>query len=345
MATRKVQLLLNQLIRDLKENNFAYQPKPEKEIDWSSYNAAKINEINFYLEFVREAVESAALGKQGGGMMGRPPHDALGLAKVLLMQTYFQVAERQASGLALLFREKLGLGKVPSPRTIGRAYKRGDVRRILGAVFEATKVPMEGKETSFSADATGLPLSIKQNYANDRENRGKHAGYDKMGVMVGNNCHIATAFAHAEGTAGDSPMLKPLLDETSKCFDMHEIQLDAGFLSRENCTLATKAGATPYIYPKQGITINAKGSFSWKKMLLALIKDPQGWMRLYHARSNSECYFSAHKRRFAQPLRKKGRALRGVEAFCRVIGLNICMLISAYFEGAAEVKEFNHSYL
>lgn len=323
-----------------------YQPKEEKKIDWSAYNLAKIKEVDFFLIFVKEAVDMVKLDEDKVKKKGRPSKDACDLAKVILTQIYFQTGERQASGLASLFKEKLLISDVPSPRTIGRAYKRAQVRYILEKVFEMTSAPIQEKESSFSADGTGLPLSIKQNYENDREDRDKHKGYDKMAVMISNKFHIATAIVSRKGTAHDSPLFEQLINDTAKRFhDMGDIQLDAGFLSRENCDLIADVGATPHIFPKKGILLKKKGSAAWRNMLTELIKDPQEWMGRYHERSNSECYFSSHKRRFTKPLLKKENELRHVEALARVTVLNICMLILAYFEHGVEVKQFDQSYL
>jgi hypothetical protein len=51
---------------------------------------------------------------------------------------------------------------------------------VLRKVFELTNVPVEKAEHSLSIDGSGLPTSIKQNWANDRENTEAHAGYDKL---------------------------------------------------------------------------------------------------------------------------------------------------------------------
>lgn len=340
----KAQKILNELIKDLKEGNFKYAPKGEKKINWAAYNTAKINEIHFFITFIREAVDMAEVRDMETTGRGRPLKDAYTLAKVILLQIYFQVPERQASDLAMLFKEKLHLSSIPSARSIGRAYGRQDVQGILGRVFEMTHKPIAKEETSFSADGSGLPLSIKQNYANDRDDNDKHAGYDKMAIMISNNFHIATAFVHAKGTANDSPLFEPLIKATSLEFhSIRNVQLDAGFLSRHNCTLTAEVNAIPYIYPKDGITLNSVGSIAWRKMLESLIENPQEWLRAYHERSECECYFSAHKRRFAKPLLKRIKILRGVEAFCRIICLNICMLITAYFEQRVEVEQFSNT--
>lgn len=345
MATRKAQKILNELIKDLKNRNFRYEPKEEKEIDWSAYNRSKIHEINFFLVFVREAVDGSEVQILKRTGPGRPTSDAFDLAKVILMKEYFQTGERQAEGLALLFKEKMALKSTPSASTIGRAYSRSDVQEIIGRVFEMTSDPIKDKETSFSADGTGVPLSIKQNYANDRDKQKKHAGYDKVGAMISNDFHIATGVIHTEGTANDAPLLAPLLEQTAEKFRrIDDVELDAGFISRENCQLIARLGATPYIFPKTGITIKQGGAPAWKKMLLSLVENPQAWLRMYHRRSQVECYFSSHKRRFVRPILKKIKLRRGVQSFLRLTATNITMLITAYCERRVEVKQFNQSY-
>ncbi len=343
---KKAQKLLNDLIKDIRSKEFNYEAKYEKEIDWPSYNLSKIHEAEFFLTFVKEAVDGIQIKLSKNEGPGRPVSDAYDLAKIILMKEYFHAAERQAEGLAFLCKERLALKNIYSASTIGRAYSRADVQEILGKVFDLTSEPIEDKESSFSADGTGLTLSTKQNYANDREDTTKHAGYDKALIMISNNFHIATGFVHANGSANDSPLFASALEQTEGKFtQITDVELDAGFISRENCQRIANTGAVPYIFPKRGITLNQKGSPAWKKMLLSLIADPQAWLRNYHARSQSECYFSSHKRRFTRPLLRRKKVRKGVEAFCRFIATNITMLITAHFERHVEVKQFDQAYL
>ncbi|MBU7025360.1 MAG: hypothetical protein HXS48_00345 [Theionarchaea archaeon] len=46
---------------------------------------------------------------------------------------------------------------------------------------------------------------------------------------------------------------------------------DATFLSRKNTSLVAAAGAIPRFYPKKNVTLRAKGSPAWKKMLCVLL--------------------------------------------------------------------------
>ena len=339
---KKAQRILNQLIKDLKNKDFKYAAKEEKEINWSKYNLAKINEIKFVIIFIREAIGGleAHFPKRGGP--SRPLSSAVDLAKIILVKEYFEIGERQAEGLSDLFSEKLALKHSYSASTIGRAYSRCDVQQVLMQVFDMTSEPIRDKEISFSGDGTGMPLSIKQNHANDRDNEAKHAGYDKAMLMVSNNFHIVTGFVYAEGTANDCPLFAPAFEQTKRKFSrINDVELDAGFVSRNNCQLIANEGATPYIYPKAGITLNQQGSPAWKGMYLSLTEDPQAWLRSYHPRSQSESVNSTHKRRFTRPLLRKLRSRREIESLSRIIITNVIMLITAYCELRIEVPQLD----
>jgi transposase len=342
---KKAQRILNQLIKDLKNKDFKYEAKEEKEINWSQYNLAKINEIKFVLMFIRAAVDGVEARFLERGGPGRPLSSAFDLAKIILVKEYFETGERQAEGLSDLFSEKLALKHPYSASTIGRAYSRTDVQQILMRIFDLTSEPIKDKETSFSGDGTGLPLSIKQNYANDRDDEAKHAGYDKAMLVVSNNFHIITGFVYAEGTANDCPLFAPAFEQTKRKFArINDVELDAGFVSRDNCQLIADAGATPYIYPKVGITLNQDGAPAWKDMYLSLTEDAQAWLRGYHPRSQSESVNSTHKRRFTRPLLRKLRPRREVESLCRFIITNAIMLITAYCELRVEVPQLEKGY-
>ena len=338
---KKEQRILNALIKDLKEGNFQYRPKDEKAIDWSGYNLAKIKETKLVLLFIKNAVDELAKPERLTTGRGRKRIPASDLAKTILVQQYFQKSDRVAVGLVDLFKEKLGIRSELSPRSLDRAYHSRRVREIIKRVFKATSDPIAPLETSFSSDSTGQSLSIKQNYVNDRENVKAHAGYDKFGVMVSNNFHIATSAVFGPGTMNDSPLFEPLLQETAEKFIVDDVEADAGFLSKYNCSLVGRFGGTPYIYPKIGVTLNKDGSKEWHEMLKNIIKDPQRWLEKYHVRSNNECYFSSYKRRFPSPLLRKLPFGRNTECLARLTLQNICMLTNAYFEQSVKVDNFH----
>jgi transposase len=258
---------------------------------------------------------------------GRPPNNPADLAKVLLMQQYFCVSNRQAQGLTQLFAEKMRLEKTFSYKTIERAYEDPLVTLVLKEVFKLTGEPVRGREHIFAPDGTGLSTSIKHNYESDaRSGSGKaKKGYEKMVAMTGCTYKLFSAVQIAENpTDNESPYFETLLAETAARYERIDVvPADSAYLSRRNCELIAGVGATPRIYPKQGITLRKKGSRAWTEMLLNFIDDPQQWLRDYHTRSLTESAHSALKRDFPIPLRKRIRLRRKQEAYTRTCDYNL----------------------
>jgi transposase len=320
---------LDGLIKELKDKEFKYIPREEREINWSRYDEAQLNEINDMLLTIRDTVDEAALrlhikdAKFEGP--GRPPYPPEDLAKAILMQQYFGVANRGAAGLVLLFKEKMGIKQAFSYKSIERAYEDPFVTLILNEIFKMTREPVKELEKNFSADGTGLPTSMKQNWERDKDDDEKRAGYGKMVAMVGTTYGLVSAVEFPENPmAHDSPFFNPLLQETAASYSSIELVcLDGAFLSRDNCDLIEGVGAVPRISLKKGTTLKRKGSWAWAEMLLDFMDDPQQWLREYHLRSISETVFSTYKRGFPAPLQKRIPQRRKKEAFGRVCDYNM----------------------
>jgi transposase len=337
MRMDRKQRKLDELIKELKDKEFKYIPREEREIDWSSYDEAQLNEVNDMLLMIRDTVDEAALrlGIKGAKFdgPGRPPYPPEDLAKAILMQQYFCVANRMAAGLVLLFREKMGIKQAFSYKTIERAYEDPFVTIILNEVFKMTQEPMKALEKNFSADGTGLSTSMKQNWERDRDDEEKRAGYEKMVAMVGTTYGLISAVEFPDNPmAHDSPFFSPLLQETTRNYSSIDLVcLDEAFLSRDNCDLIERVGAVPRISLKKGTTLKRRGSWAWAEMLLDFIEDPQEWLRDYHLRSISETAFSTYKRDFPTPLRKRILRRRKKEAFSRVCDYNVKRLCYLHY--------------
>jgi transposase len=331
----------NELLKKMKNDEFKYIPKEEKQIDWAKYDKAQINEINNMLLLMRDMADEASrrlkIDELLNGGPGRPPVSPRDLAKAILMQQYFGVSNRVAEGLVLLFREKMRIRNTFSYKTIERAYENPLVTLILHEVFRMTQEPVNDREHSFGIDGSGLSTSIKQNWAKDKNCKGKATkGYEKMIAMVGTSYKLFSAVTFTENPrANESPYLEPLLMETAEIYeDINTVTADSAYLSRHNCSVISSIGATPRIYPKTGITLKQKGSKAWTDMLLQFIDNPQKWLEEYHPRSISETANSTYKRDFPIPLRRKIDVRRKQEAFTRACDYNLKRLCYLkYLEG------------
>ncbi|MCK4366401.1 MAG: transposase [Thermoplasmata archaeon] len=320
--------LLQALIGQVRKREYPYEPKEKERIDWGAYDRAQVREMNDMLLLIRDSVEEAshrledALKKRKGP--GRPPTPPTDLAKALLVQQYFGVANRKAEGLLLLFKEKLGLSRKFSYKTIERAYENPDVRNLLDTLFSLTQDAVRDVEKELAVDGTGLPRSMKSNYESDKKGGKRTRGYEKVVTAIGRKYKLFSSFRVMENPHGnESPMLPALMEDSKGYTSLEVVSGDAGFLSRENCTAIETLGAVPRLFPKRGTTFRRKGSDAWVHMLHSFIQDTQGWLREYHSRSIAEGGYSTFKRAFPLPLRRRLRWRRNTEAFTRACCHNL----------------------
>ena len=344
MNSRK---LLRKLLESIERKEYAYQPKEKKKIDWTSYDHAQIHEIDDMLRDIKDIVDLACVRlaiEVKPPCRGRPRIYPGDKAKAVLMQQYFGTSNRVTEGFLILFKEKLGVKKF-SYKTIERAYDDSDVKRILCEVSRITQEPVSDEEHIFSSDGTGLPNSIKQNYErekrekrkkkenkngkekskNNKEKKENAHGFEQAIITVGTCYKMIASFIITENPyAAEGPYLEEALSNVQDIYSRILMMLgDAAYLSRKNASLVAEAGAIPRFYPKKNVTLRAKGSPAWKKMLYQFIKDPQSWLRQYHQRSISESVNSAFMRMFEKKLTRRIRSRRITESIARACDYNI----------------------
>jgi transposase len=332
--------LLKKLLESIECEEYTYEPKEKKRIDWTSYDHAQIHEIDDMLRAIKNMVDLACMRLSIAvkpPCRGRPPIYPGDKAKAILMQQYFGTSNRVTEGFMILFKEKLGIEEF-SYKTVERAYDDLDVRRILCEVSQITQEPVSDKEHIFSSDGTGLPTSIKQNYEREKREKRKEKennhekkkkkcihGFEQAIITAGIQYKMIASFIITENPyAAEGPYLEEALSTVQENYSHIRMMLgDAAYLSRKNTSVVAAAGAIPRFYPKKNVTLRAKGSPAWKKMLYQFIKDPQSWLRQYHQRSISESVNSAFMRMFEKKLTRRIRSRRITESIARACDYNI----------------------
>ena len=311
--------LLNALIGQVRKREFPYEARPPKSTDWSAYTTAQIHELDDVIRSIRLTVEAAArrFKKERRGR-GRPPTPAVDVAKAVLLQQYFGTANRQTEGLLLLFKEKLGLSTEFSYKTIERAYGNPKVVALLDQLFELTQDSIRQLETGLGVDATGLPKSVKKNYASQKTPDGAEMTQVSLGLTTLMLTRIVLLRGRGEVTTFPDAMRGA---ETYP--NLGKVVGDAAYLSRPNCDLVEGLGATPYFFPKRGLSFKRLGSDAWIHMLGAFLQDPQGWLHEYHPRSLVECFNRVWKHDFPTPLARRLDGRRATEVLARGIDYNL----------------------
>jgi len=327
MPEREEQKKLWFLLKAYDSGWLKYEPREKKDIDFSKYTIAQVNEINNVLLLIKRIIDEAYRSLPDMYETGRPPKSACDKAKAVMVQQFFQCSNRVAEGFVKLFKEKLGITESLTYKDIERAYDNPDVAMIIHAAHSLSNEPVSSNEKDFSIDGTGLPESSKRNYASDKAKGNAMKGYEKLVAIFGNNYKLIGACSIADAHDNECPYLRPLLDQLMEIYEeLGLFQADAAYLSRENCDAIVAYGGTPRIYPKSNSVINQKGSKAWTHMLLAFITDPQQWLTDYHMRSISESGNSVIKRRLPRNLLKKDTTRRKCEAFSRACIYNFRQL-------------------
>jgi transposase len=338
---------VRKIVTAARENVLDYEHRPPTPRNWSAYDLAQTREIADTLELTRHLVDAAAerlepRGARRARRRGRPPTPTADIAKVLIMQTYFGVPNRVAEGLLLLFGEKLGISQSFSYKTIERGYDRAAVNRLLDKVVELTNVPIQGLETTFSVDGTGMPSSRKENYADERarqnsESReaGNWPNSPMVGIrrpvfgvgMIGVTYKLFTGWiGSGDRRIGETAAFPELLRRTK---EMHEglamVVGDGAYAGRPQCALVAAVGAVPRFLPRRNATMKGEGVRAWTQMLLSMAESPQQWFREYYQREASECGNSMVKNRKGA-LRKRLDRRKETEAYLRVVQHNVTRL-------------------
>jgi transposase len=314
---------LRDLVRSVRSGEFEYQERPEKSLDWSSYDEAQAYELADMLYTIRKLVDEAVnrlpakeLEKERGP--GRPPvHSPADVAKVLLMQSYFGVSNRVAAGLALVFKEKLRLSDTFGYKTIERGYDPGPVTRILEEVFKLTNEYGNANETTYSTDGSGDPTSTKVNYESVRSEQRKNSDESSSSSTrhdfqytvssVGVHTKLYAGFRTTDDhSIGELSFFPSVVAQTRiNCPSMATMLGDSLYATRQACAIVAGYGAKPCFLPKTTSTLRSHGVPAWKDMTYELVEDPQTYLMVYHMRSISETSNSMDKTRFPGKIRKR----------------------------------------
>ncbi len=356
MVTKRDGEELQGIIAKIREGTFEYTGREPVKTRWTKYDQTQIHEMVDYLENVRDLVDEAdrrikARSPPSERGPGRPPVEAADIAKVLLLQTYTNSPNRVAEGLLLMFREKLGIGRHFSYKTIERGYDREAVNEILDEVTRIANETVEGKERQFAFDGTGFSGSSKENYADKRQKQNARkkekeskeasdavppdafASSDLKGprrftfglLGIGTRYKLISGMViNPDQSVGETTMFPEVFHQTLGSHpDMDAALADGAFAARWITNLAWINQVVPYFMPRRNVMFRSHGFAGWAPMLHALHKDPQRWLRTYHMRSIAETVNSMVKARFGAPLRKRLDPRRETETRLKLVGHNV----------------------
>jgi transposase len=310
--------------------------------DWHEYNLAQINEKSRLQELLYELCKGVEEPPQ---TFGRP---RLPLAEMIFcaaLKVYSTFSSRRFISDLHTARERGYISKVPHFNSVSNYLEMESLTPYLKELIIASSLPLKSIESDFAVDSSGFATGQFSRWFDAKygEEKQQH-DWIKVHLMCGVKTNIVTSVEVSHRHANDSPYLKPLLETTSKGFQVKELSADKGYDSFNNRCLVLIKGGMPYIPFREGEknkpSYKNKGEL-WKRFYHFYKFNEPLFKQHYHKRSNVETVFSMIKAKFGERLRGKAETAQINEVLCKVLCHNICCLIQSIYELGVEPTFWN----
>ena len=326
-ATRDIQLRLTRYTPK------AFGEKRNYPQDWAIYEKACSQEKLMFFKILKDATDYMMFDWEYKGN-GRPPAFVGDIIKSLCIKAYSNYSSWRTESELKIARSMGIIDEVPKRSTLNKYMQSGRVTRFLHKLYKIIAEPLAEIEIYFAADATG----ISNKYGNTRWIKIRHTRkegilkreYSKLHIISGVKTNVICSAKITKGTVHESPLFRPLLDDTAKIFNIKEISADGGYLSRKNVKAIAKIGAVPFIKGSKCVNVPGRGTVSaWGSMLRLWKNHKMFFAEHYHRRSNVEATFGMIKRKFGDFCRCKKVISKENEILCKIVCHNTVVLAEA----------------
>lgn len=283
-----------------------------------------------FLKILKDSVDYLELDYHYKGN-GRPCAYHGDILKSICIKAYHNYSWWRLESELKIARAMGIIEEVHKRTTLANYMQDPKITSLLHKLYKIIAEPLSQIEVHFSADATG----ISNKYGNKRWMKVRHTKeeskhkreYSKLHVISGVKTNVICSAKVTKGHVHESPLFKPLLDDTAKIFNIKEVSADAGYLSRDNVKAIAKIGAVPFIMGKKNTHVPGRGSLSaWGGMLRLWKNHQMFFAEKYHKRSNVESTFGSLKRKFGDFCRSKKPASQESEILAKIVCFNSAIL-------------------
>lgn len=298
--------------------------------NWQAYNSAQTKEGEFFMNLL-SVISSHA--KQPDYKFGRPTKPMSDMVFSSILKVYSTFSLRRFVSLMKTSKERELIDGICSYSTVSNYMRKEEMTDALRHLIHLSSLPLASVEKDFAVDSTGFTTCQYVRWFDHKY--GKHADrrlWWKLHVMCGVKTNIVSSAIVTDSRSNDSPFLKHLLKDTSRRFEINEISADKAYSSRENTTIISKSGATPFIPFRSNARGTSRGSSAWRKMYHYFQYNQEEFMNHYHKRSNVETTMHMIKTKFGGNLRSKDKTSQINEVLAKVLCHNICVVIQEMHE-------------
>jgi transposase len=306
--------------------------RPTYRQDWAKYNTAQMTEKKRFQVLLAELCRGVADPPQPPGKPGRKPISMADMVFASVLKVYTTFSSRRfACDLADAHAAGHLTQLMHSVRVC--AYLENPLLTpVLEGLIVRSSVPLKSVETVFAPDSTGFSTSRFVRWFDEKygaERSGK--AWVKAHAICGVKTNVVTAVQIGGPHDGDSPMFKPLVEQTAVNFKVDAVPADKAYLSHDNLALVNSLGGTAYV-PFKSNSLQGEAGTLWEKMYLYYNLHREDFLRKYHQRSNAESTFSMVKAKFRDHVRSRTEVAMKNEVLCKFLAHNICVVHQSHIE-------------
>ncbi|HTQ38285.1 MAG TPA: transposase [Pirellulales bacterium] len=297
--------------------------------NWTAYNTAQTGEKATLQVLLHELCSGIPQPKAGIGPPRLPIGDAIFVA---CFKVYSMLSGRRCISDLCDAQAKGYIRRVPHFNSIFNVFDAPGTGTILTRLIAQSAAPLAALESKFAVDSSGFS-GCKFDRWYDYRWGGEikeMRSWVKCHAMIGCLTNVVTACEVLDKESADSPMLKPLMNETAKQFKIGDLCADAAYLSENNLQSIADIGGSGFIAFKRNSTASRPGV--WNKSFHLFNLHREEFLARYHQRSNIESTFSMIKRKFGDSVRSKGDLAMKNEVLAKVLCHNLCCLIQSMEE-------------
>ena len=273
--------------------------KPKRKINWREYNESLVRrgEMLFddgFLQNWRAELKKMNKGKEGANY--RYPNSL-----ILLLATVhaYLLPYRQLEGFLRVMSLHIKKLKemVPDFTTIWWRVVRTKINLN-------PKVNLERDNIVIAVDSTGIKVTNRGEWILDKwKNKRKRKGFIKIHLAVNIKTKKIVSMIVTKEDVHDGKMLKEIVNDVSKNYDIKKVLADGGYNSKDNFRYLDELKITPIIKVRKNSSINNNSKCIPRKLsVIQQLDNLKRWKKThgYGMRWMAESAFSSIKRTFGE---------------------------------------------
>src|SRR5436190_15708263 len=235
--------------------------------EWSSYNAAQVNEKSEFQKLLHELCKGIGEPSQTIGRPRLPFEDMIFAAA---FKVYSTVSGRRFMSDLRDAHAKGYISKLPCYNSIFNYFEDETLTPYLKMLIDESSLPLQAIESDFAVDSSGFSTCRFVQWVDAKYKTPQlmtRREWIKIHLMCGVKTNIVTSVEVTDNRGADSPQFEGLVKATGRNFVMNQVSADKAYSSSQNLQVVADHDAQPFIAFKAN-TVSRKPHHTaiWNRM-------------------------------------------------------------------------------